>query len=581
MRPELLAVRAVNQYRNRDILAYLGLRYYLENQCARRDRWITDIATQLVITRTSPSYFRSIHFKDFPDNKVNTRDIHIPSPNEALAEAALINECSKYESFQSLPSVYSYRFPDKNSKEGVYQRYFSGLQERHDSLANFCKNSNSTIIKYTDIKKFYPHITRELALQVWQKACEKSDIEPKYRELGEKLLSDHAIMPIDASNGKGLLTGPMISHLIANLVLHDVDEKMSAEMPNQYWRYVDDVILGGDKQKVKNGRKLLEILLKEKNLFLHDIESNKDFDVPSSDWLKGENDYKSTEHSNLWWYFISNIKRFLLINPEQKINLTQAFIENEININLPDYSNVVKESYYRERVTDWLLQYGGYKHNGWAVKKICSLSISGLINEAHYVRDVLHNEINILLASSPNGSYERKRLIPKLRYHAGQIAYLGTPDILRSVSEGLSLYPELHLLSTVMNTTESRDVSDLLSLGSNAVQSAAQILRLQNTPVKCSLEKFGDVESQGIAILQLNGIEINCQKPMELTRPLNSFASENNMQNLMKSDDLFIKELACLHGVDEPKRHLSLLNSAFDRDEDFAFDIINLAHYVS
>jgi hypothetical protein len=132
-----------------------------------------------------------------------------------------------------------------------------------------------------------------------------------------------------------------------------------------------------------------------------------------------------------------------------------------------------------------------------------------------------------------------------------------------------------------MSTAESRDVSDLLSLGSNAVQSAAQILRLQNTPVNCSLEKFGEVESQGMAILQLNGIETHCQKSMDLTSPLNSFSSEENMKNLMKSDDLFIKELACLHGVDESKRHLSLLNSAFDRDEDLAFDIINLALYVS
>ena len=35
-RPGILAVRAVNQYRRRDVLPYLGLRYYLYNNAARQ-----------------------------------------------------------------------------------------------------------------------------------------------------------------------------------------------------------------------------------------------------------------------------------------------------------------------------------------------------------------------------------------------------------------------------------------------------------------------------------------------------------------------------------------------------------------
>jgi hypothetical protein len=40
LRPGILAVRAVNQYRRREVFAYLGLRYYLENTAARSDTWI-------------------------------------------------------------------------------------------------------------------------------------------------------------------------------------------------------------------------------------------------------------------------------------------------------------------------------------------------------------------------------------------------------------------------------------------------------------------------------------------------------------------------------------------------------------
>ena len=51
MKAELLAIRAINQYRRRDILAYLGLRYYLDSSCSKKDIWIRDISTHLVNTR--------------------------------------------------------------------------------------------------------------------------------------------------------------------------------------------------------------------------------------------------------------------------------------------------------------------------------------------------------------------------------------------------------------------------------------------------------------------------------------------------------------------------------------------------
>ena len=70
MRPELLAVRAINQYRRRDVLAYLGLRYYLENDCAKNDVWARDISAHLVKTQESPIYYRSYHFKEMNEHSV-------------------------------------------------------------------------------------------------------------------------------------------------------------------------------------------------------------------------------------------------------------------------------------------------------------------------------------------------------------------------------------------------------------------------------------------------------------------------------------------------------------------------------
>jgi hypothetical protein len=63
-RPGRIATKAVNQYRRRDVFAYLGLRYYLESTSARSDQWARQVATTLVLRRKSPGYLRVDHFKE-------------------------------------------------------------------------------------------------------------------------------------------------------------------------------------------------------------------------------------------------------------------------------------------------------------------------------------------------------------------------------------------------------------------------------------------------------------------------------------------------------------------------------------
>ena len=64
IRPGNIAIRVANQYRRRDVLTYLALRYYLENLAARRDHWCRDVAVDLVLTRQKPVYFEAQHFKE-------------------------------------------------------------------------------------------------------------------------------------------------------------------------------------------------------------------------------------------------------------------------------------------------------------------------------------------------------------------------------------------------------------------------------------------------------------------------------------------------------------------------------------
>lgn len=47
------------------------------------------------------------------------------------------------------------------------------------------------------------------------------------------------------------------------------------------------------------------------------------------------------------------------------------------------------------------------------------------------------------------------------------------------------------------------------------------------------------------------------------------------MFDLIREAGPFVQEMACLHGADGPARHSSTLDTAFDRDEQLAFDVLN------
>ena len=76
---------------------------------------------------------------------------------------------------------------------------------------------------------------------------------------------------------KGLLTGPMFSHLNANLLLDRIDQEMNKISNGNYWRYVDDVVFVGTTEQVSLWREKLAGRFDELNLVLHD--GDKDFQV--------------------------------------------------------------------------------------------------------------------------------------------------------------------------------------------------------------------------------------------------------------------------------------------------------------
>lgn len=538
------AVKALNQYRRRDIFPYLALRYYLESSVGRQNRWVKDVCTRLTTNNESFGYLRMYHFKDISEGNFIHRDIYVPAPSEALAEVALITELSEHEVFIPKPYVYSYRLSSEKEKSGVFKPYFDGFRERHKSISDSCWKTENGLVLYTDIKKFYPSITSADAVSAWKEACQQSELNKNYEQLGLRILQNHMKVSEQDGTGRGLLTGPTFSHLIANLLLDRIDREMNEISNGNYWRYVDDVVFVGTAEQVSSWRERLEVKFNDLNLVLHD--GDKDFQVSCEEWLEGEFDFDNSI-GNDWASLIGDVKRFLLANPLKKDALQQSFQRNNIRIPIVDYSDAVKDSNYLQKFQDWVRKYK------WATKSVKSITINGLLAQAKKCEESFSAKLaDLLTVDCSSSPYTEKRMTPKLRYLSGRLLYL---------------------IAKTMEAVSSRDFTHVLSMGVNATHSAAQLVRAEgDEPVRIDSNiDLSPVSEQSLAVLVINGVQHNYKA---INTELMQLVSSTGMKDLMKSKNSFIREFACLHGLNEP-RHQEFLNNSFDRDEELAMDVLN------
>lgn len=559
-----LAVKALNQYRKRDIIPYLGLRYYLESSAGKNNRWIKEVCTKLTIETKAHSYLRTYHFKDIENGVFLHRDIYLPAPNEILSEVALISELSKYRSFKPKPYVFSYNFSSEKEKSGAFKPYFDGFRARHRSIADACWRTEDGIVLYTDIKKFYPSIRAADALSAWERSCNNSEISERFRRLGREILKKHEVVSLRDGTGNGVLTGPLFSHVIANLLLDKIDTQMNEVSNGNYWRYVDDVVFVGTNEEVVKWRAQLEDKLLELNLELH--VGKKDFQVPCKDWLDGEDDFDNSFGIE-WVSLISDIKRFLLANPSRATSLQEAFKCNHIRIPIVDYAEAVKESTYLQKFQDWRRKFR------WAKNSVKSINIEYLLAQAKYCEINLKSKLDELLNRERSTSpYEEKRLTPKLRYLVGRLLYLLNAQELTQLYPKLEANADLYFLAKIMEAVATRDVSHVLNMGVNAAHAAAQLLRFEKEKIVMNRTNEDSIAfEQSLAVLEINGVQ---HEYRGIETELMMLARAENISTLMNSPDGFIKEIACLHGI-LPPRHKETLDSSFDRDEDLALDVLN------
>jgi len=565
-RPGVLSVRTINQYRRRDVIAYLGLRYYLDNTAARQDIWARDVAAQLERTGTGGGYLLVKHFKELDDRgAANHRDIYIPRPNEALAEAALIEACAQAGGlFQPSNNVYSYLLPEGNDRQGVFRNYMDGLKSRHNSIAKACEDNPDSIVCFRDLRKFYPSIRISLAHDAWEAACSSSTIDPSFTELGHALLERHGNV-----SGGNLLTGPIFSHLIGNLILKGIDDLPLGDHVRVF-RYVDDFTLVGRAGDVAEALKRIEDAVGALQLELHPADSPKSLDVPGSQWLESKSDFQEAPSEHSWKSLIGDVKYLLRWHPERAKDLGKMLENEGIRLPMRDYREAVDEASFLTKAIQKMSWH-------WYRQRTRSITPRTVLEQARFLREKYVVELEQLLEKLRSAdAFSAKRYVPMARYRLGRLSYLAKPDVLVSMSESTEELPQLRFHSEVARAIATKNVDRLLALGPNAAQAAAQPLRTVTRQVTLSRQPSTEAEEQSLIVLALNGIRPSDEVGAGPNSELHRFAVEGGSLQLMQSESKFIAEVSSLHGIGAP-RHTDVLDTAFDYDEDLALDAIDQA----
>lgn len=567
-----LALRALNEYRRVSPFTYLALRYTLQSAAAQNPRWAKELAPDILLRRDGPAYLPCRQYKQITERGgFEYRDLHFPCANEALAEAALLSHCAEAGGpFAPTDDVFSYHLASPHSGEGSFKAYFKLFSARQNAICKACHAHPDHIVLYADIKAFYPSISHGRAKAAWLMACRKAEIETDWQALGIRLIKEQrAILKSNKPSPvrKGLLVGPMFSHVLANLVLLDFDARMRVKYPKRYFRYVDDIALVIPKEEKSAAIQFIRERLERIGLRLN---RKKLCELSAKEWRATAPhqvlDYDGTVHRTddaAWMGFIDQVKCFLMANPQHANGLARTLRDSEIRISIPHYSSAVQDAGYVSRFERRLasVQFR---------QKLDGISIQSIVEEAKKLGMLYRKEFNQAWQEFQQAdSMKRKWLLSRIRYVLGRLVLVAPEGQLGVLAEAMEEHDCLAEYRAIFNALKSRDVSDLLRYSGKVNAGAGQALATTGTPVKCVPRRWSRETIEGYVTLLLLGVNLAAEPPVSVRRQslVRFTEGQHEKHEWLKTSNGYLQELLALSGGSSLERHRSLFQEPLDPDE--------------
>jgi Reverse transcriptase (RNA-dependent DNA polymerase) len=519
------------------------------------------------------SYFHVPRFKELSDRGLpEYRTLYMPSPFSCLAEAVILEEIGKDRAFGNHPSVYSYRWPSQGSRGSNYEHYFDNYQARNEGIASELTKYSDRVALVLDIRRFYPSADQEFVRAEFRKCMRASTLSDEVRAAADTCLDN--TLKADGT-GQGVPIGPELSHLLADLLLRNLDIALYSRFTTGYFRYVDDIVLVIHRSDIDSAITTVSEQLEKIGLNLNEEKTDV---VEAADWLRfgptGPEEVQELSVQALWF----RSKAFIAAKPDRLDALDRCMREQGLTLPLSRLREHAAKDPWRERLKELL-------SGQWLVALSAFFADErSLVDYANSVKmTALRDFRKDASGPSLSGQIGRKWLVQKLRRNANQLFYLATDPELKEIHDATRQYTELHETSCVLGGLLNSEVTPLLDLPGPAIASYASLSRLRRQePIRIPKGSLTDENKlEAIANLALykavaNVPEIVAESAGDESLYLR-FCAPDPAEHRELSDFSYLDEIRCLQLVHKDRPPVHMVETRFSDGEAMSFEALQLS----
>jgi hypothetical protein len=495
---ETLSVRALNSSRYLHPLSYLGLRLFIDSFSKSRNLSLGyRFIKRKILTRKNWRYYNYPGLKGISsESGIEYRTFTVGSPTTLLAEAAILKSLSTEPIFEPPACAFSYLWPISGKGGRNFAYYLEGYNKRNLAITDLMKTSPNDVVYIFDIEKFYPKVSKTFLLDRLTKRLQKLT-----DRTNNKNVLDYVEYFLSTSDN-GIPIGPDMGHLLGHVALEDVDSELSKKYGGKYLRYVDDIVIVSDKNRIEQVAYDLTRSLEKIELSLN---IGKQDTLTAEEWI---NNVPVIEHQNdkiSFGTLLSYLSIYLNRTPASYNILCKTFRDQ--GFALP-FSRLRSMSQYKRYLIylNALFNRRGRGIRWW--KKALTMSNIELLEMAKHIRDNMIRELKSVEVDIDSlVGIKRRWHIQKLRFLTNRLLYLLSPKDYGYLVQLIPDVDELQEIRKILLAFDSEDITELLKLPGRVISTFCELwTETKSDEPRFYIEEISEIESISLATLSLNQV---------------------------------------------------------------------------